>query len=337
MAYKPDFTKTRGRAGPKSPGSAGLGDLVRAYLEDVEISGRAAITARRYHDYLAVFCGWLGGLLGRDPSALVLEDVDEERLRQYRLFLARRRDPRSGRVIGPATRNLHLIALRNFLRYCRRRRFDVPDPDDSLELAKERDIEVRHVEFDEVRRITDAIRLDTATGLRDRAIVETLFGTGVRVSELVGLTVRQVNLDTRAAEVIGKGGKSRLVLLTEEAAGWLRRYLQSRADDSPWIFVSNRRDDRGVLRALSVRQVQHIVDDAARRAGLPFRVSPHRFRHGRLTLLARFSGVQVAQRIAGHRSLETTSRYLHTSDAVLRSLFDQAEEAARKQGRANDR
>lgn len=320
-----------------APRTDRLSRLIAEYIEEVEIAGRAAITARRYAEYLRTFVEWLAATTGRAAETLRARDVDPERLRRYRLYLARKRDARSGLVIGPATRNLYQTALRNFLRYGRRRGHELPDPDEHLELAKTRDVEIRRLEREEALRIADAVRLDEPTGLRDRALIETLFGTAVRVSELVRLTVRQIDLESRETQVIGKGGKSRLVLMTEEAAGWLRRYLSARTDDPPYVFVSNRRDEKGQLRALSVRQVQRIVEEAAVRAGLPFRVSPHFFRHSRLSLLARFSGVQVAQRIAGHRSLQTTSRYLHLTDRTMRSLFDEAENAAREQDDAHDR
>ncbi len=324
MTPKRDFAK--------SEGTPTLRGLVLDYLEEVEIRGRSDRTVVNYRAYLEAFLAWLGALLAKGVDALTVADLTAEHLRQYRLYLARRRDARSGRPIGATTRNLYTIGLRNLLRYCRGpRKLDVPDADEHLQLTKERDVEIRHLEPSEVARIAVAIRLDAPTGLRDRAIVETLFGTGVRVSELVSMKIRQVNLDRREAEVVGKGGRSRLILFTEESAGWLRRYLETRADDAPHLFVSNRRDEDGVLRPLGIRQVQRVVDDAARRAAIPFRVSPHWLRHGRLTVLARFSGVQVAQRVAGHSSLQTTSRYLHVSDEHLRAAFDHAEEAARKE------
>ena len=117
------------------------------------------------------------------------------------------------------------------------------------------------------------------------------------------------------------------MLLTEDAAGWIERYLASRDDDRPELFLTTKDHE---ARALGVRQIQRIVDAAAKRAGLPFRVSPHWLRHSRLTVLARYSGVQVAQKVAGHSSLQTTSRYLHVSDAQLRSLYDQADKADRE-------
>ncbi len=321
MSHKPDNAPSRG-----GPGHAGaLRALVHDYLEDLEISGRSQLTVRRYAAYLDTFMDWLAFSVKTDAASLDTRHVTDERLRQYRLFLSRRRDPASGRAIGPGTRNLYAIALRNVLTYAlRQRKLDVPDPQDTLQLAKERDVEIRHLDRDEVERLRRAVDLAKPTGLRDRAITEVLFGTGVRVSELAAFTIRQIDLERREAEVIGKGGRSRLVLLTEEAAAWLRRYLETRTDDHPALFVGTTRKE---LRALSVRQVQRVIDVTSKRAGLPFRVSPHWLRHSRLTVLARHSGVQVAQRIAGHTSLATTSRYLHVSDPHLRKAFDDAERA----------
>ncbi|MDE3112428.1 MAG: tyrosine-type recombinase/integrase [Chloroflexota bacterium] len=286
------------------------------------------LTVKRYAAYLETFVEWLAFTTHEQRAALGPDDITEDRLRAYRLYLSRRRDPATGKPIGPGTRNLYAIALRNLLKYClRQRRISVPDPDDTLELAKERDVEIRHLDRDEADRLRNGVDLTSRTGTRDRAIIEVLFGTGVRVSELAALSVRQVDLQRREAEVIGKGGRSRLVLLTEDAAGWLARYLATRTDDHPAMFIGTTRAE---VRPLSVRQIQRIVDTASRRAGLPFRVSPHWLRHSRLTTLARHAGVQVAQRIAGHTSLATTSRYLHVSDPHLRKAFDDAERAERQ-------
>lgn len=310
---------------------AALRGLVLEYLEELEIKGRAAITAKRYGEYLQAFLTWLASTRRKDAAALTLADVDDGALRQYRLYLARRRDPRDGHIIAAPTRNLYLTALRSFLRQCRRRDPTVPDPDEALELAKERDREIRHVERDEVARMAKAIPLDEPNGLRDRAVLETLFGTGCRVSELCAMTLRQVDLSRREAEVIGKGGRSRLVLLTEDAAYWIRRYVDARDDEATHLFVSRKRDGEGAPKPISVRQVQRIIDQAAQRAGLPVRVSPHWLRHSRLTVLARHAGVQAAQRVAGHASLQTTARYLHLSDPQLRTLYDEAERADQRE------
>lgn len=301
--------------------------LAHDYLEDVEIRGNAGVTAKHYGSYLRTFIEWLAFHRRTAKAALTTADVDAEGLRTYQLFLARRRHPRTGRPIVAATRNLYVTAVRELLKYARHRHdVEVPDPDDSLPRAKERDVEIRRLRREEFDRMREAIELSKPGGLRDRAILEALFGSGARVSEVAGLTVRALDLRRREVQIIGKGSKSRLVFLTEEAAAWIERYLATRRDDCPAAFVTVKGKK---ARALGVRQIERIVERAARRAGLPFRVSPHWLRHSRLTIVSRFSGVEVAQRVAGHASLQTTARYLHVSDSHLRALYDKAERADR--------
>jgi integrase/recombinase XerD len=315
-----------------SKGPPGLPALVHDYVEEVEIRGKAEATAKHYGAYLDTFVEWLGFNVHKDRAALAIADIDSERLRAYQLFLARRRDRRTGRPIGPATRNVYTTALREFLKYVRHRRgFEAPDPTEALPRAKERDVEIRRLGRDEFERLRAAIDLTKPGGLRDRAILEALFGSGARLSEVASLTVRGVDLRRREIQVIGKGSKSRLVLLTLEAAGWIERYLATRRDECPALFVTIK---GRTVRPLGARQIERIVERAAARAGLPFKVSPHWLRHSRLTIVARHSGVEVAQRVAGHASLQTTARYLHVTDQQLRALYDQAEAADREPGPA---
>lgn len=298
-------------------------------MEDLEVRGRAPLTTKHYQAALDSFTDWLAAQTGRSIDDLVTDDVDDTRLHAYQLFLARRRERRSGRPIVASTRNLYLTPLRELLRYARRRRhLPLPDPDEAAPRARERDVEIRHITRDEYERLRDAVDLTKGTGLRDRTIIEALFGSGARVSELSSLTIRGVDLRRREVQIIGKGSKSRLVFLTEEAAGWIERYLGTRSDECPALFVTS----KGEVRKLSVRQIERVVERAAIRAKLPFKVSPHWLRHSRLTIVARHSGVEVAQRVAGHSSLQTTARYLHVTDSHLRALYDQAERADRTSG-----
>ena len=324
MSHKRDFLSHE-----VTPAAGWLGALVHDYLEDLEIRGKSQLTAKHYGANLATFLEWLAFQSRKERTDLTTVDVDNERLRTYLLFLARRRDPRSGRPIGPAARNVYVTALREFLRYVRRRGHEVPDPTEALPRARERDVEIRHLGREEFERLRAAIDLKRQAGLRDRTIVETLFGSAVRVSELASLTVRGTDLKRREIQIVGKGAKSRLVLLTEEAASWIHRYLATRRDECASLFVTSK---ARTVRGLGVRQVQRVVETAAMRAGLPVKVSPHWLRHSRLTILARHSGVEVAQRVAGHSSLATTARYLHVTDTQLRALYDQAEKADRDAG-----
>ncbi|MBI2325364.1 MAG: tyrosine-type recombinase/integrase [Chloroflexi bacterium] len=304
--------------------------LVHDYLEDIEIRGNSGVTARHYGSYLRTFVDWLAFQTRKSQDDLRTADIDAEGLRAYQLFLARRRHPRTGRPIVAATRNLYVTAVRELLKYARHRHaVELPDPADSLPRAKERDVEIRRLGRDEFDRLRAAIDLSKPGGLRDRTIVEALFGSGARVSELASLTIRGLDLHRREVQIIGKGSKSRLVFLTPDAAGWIERYLATRSDECPAVFVTAKGKN---TRALGVRQIERIVERAARRAGLPFSVSPHWLRHSRLTIVARHSGVEVAQRVAGHASLQTTARYLHVTDSQLRALYDQAERADQGDG-----
>jgi site-specific recombinase XerD len=309
-----------------------LKPLIADYLEEVEIRGKSAMTAKHYGAYLDAFLDWLAFQTHKTAETVIVSDIDAERLREYQLALARRRDRRTGRPIGAATRNVYTTALREFMKYARHRRsIELPDPVEALPRAKERDIEIRRLGGDEYERMRTAIDLRKPGGLRDRAILEALFGSGARLSEVASLTRRGLDLDRREVQIIGKGSRSRLVFLTTEAADWVRRYLDTRRDDHPAVFVSI----KGAPRALGARQIERIVGRAALRAGLPFNVSPHWLRHSRLTIVARHSGVEVAQRVAGHASLNTTARYLHVTDTQLRELYDKADRDERS--RAPDR
>jgi integrase/recombinase XerD len=218
---------------------------------------------------------------------------------------------------------------------------DVPAPD-TVVLAKVGDQTTRHLEVHEFQLLVDAIPKDSAHRLRDRALLEVLFATGCRLSELCGLTRRRVNLKTREVEVIGKGKKARGTFLTDEAADWLQRYLNTRRDESPHVFISSqsvrnvrdpktgqKRPTKGVY-PLSPRQVETIVSHLALRAGLPEHFSPHWFRHGRLTIMARHSGLLAAQELAGHASPQTTRRYTRITSSELKKHFDDADREERR-------
>lgn len=322
MTHKRDFLPHQGSRPP-----VGLRDLALQYIEDLEIGGRSGLTAKHYLASLDFFIEWLAFQTAKAQQQLTTADVDEERLRTYQLFLARRRHPYSGKPIVAATRNIYLTALRRMLHYGRRRlHLGLPDPDETVQRARERDVEIRHLAREEFERLRNAVDLTKKAGLRDRAIIEALFGSGARVSEVSALTIRGCDLHRREAQIIGKGSKARLVLLTEEAAAWIERYLAARTDDCDALFVTT----KGGPRKLGVRQIQRVVETAATRAGLPFKVSPHWLRHSRLTIVSRHSGVEIAQRVAGHSSLQTTARYLHVTDSQLRALYDQAERADRQ-------
>src|SRR3989338_5298854 len=303
--------------------------LVTEFLEHLEIEkGRAQNTLRNYDFYLHRFVDWSGVT----TPAGITQDV----VRQYRLWLNRALPGREEATMKKNTQNFHLVALRNFLKYLARRDIKTLAPE-KIELAK---FDARHVEFleaDELERIL-AVPLDVGrrrkdrrtreriyslVQLRDKAILELLFSTGLRVAELSGLTIEQINLKRDEFTVKGKGGKRRVVFLTDEAKRCVKAYLDKRTDLSPYLFVSHdaagdAREDSGPL---TPRSIQRLVEKCAKAAGITKRITPHVLRHTyATTLLRNGADIRSVQAMLGHSSITTTQIYTHVTDKTLREV-----------------
>jgi len=312
-----------------------LGFLRDDFLKRLALAGRSERTTGHYgralDDFLA-FCERRGA---RESS-----DLDRGLISVYQLDLAERASARGGRL-SLASRNQHASALRGMLRHgVTVLAVDVPAPE-VVVIARVGDRGTRRMETADFERLVEAIPASGANALRDRALIEVLFATGCRLAELCQLTRRRVNLKTREVEVIGKGKKARGTYLTEAAADWLQRYLASRKDEAPYLFISRQairhvRDpktgDKRPKRAvypLSPPAVEALVGRLARRAQLPDGFSPHWFRHGRLTIVARHAGLLAAQELAGHASPATTRRYTKITSAELKKHFDDSDRQER--------
>lgn len=313
--------------GPKSP----LADFVRAYLQELEDKGRAERTVTRYADYLGEFIAFFG-----PKAAPRVSDIDVRSIKAFGSSLTRR-PLRGGRrtakgAISPASKNLVLIALRGLLKFGVLLELPVPGPE-KVELAKAIDPnpDARHLQAERLKRLIASFDTATDDGLRGRALVELLCATGCRISEVIGLDRRALELDRAArtpadgirvvdeVTVFGKGNRFRKVFLTPLAREWLQRYLQPRRDTDPALFITDRKKAGGYR--MSVWTAQRIIAEAAKRAGLMENVSPHWLRHAAITLWATEMGLPAAQRLAGHKNASTTSRYLGGSDAELKKLF----------------
>jgi site-specific recombinase XerD len=315
-----------------------LGAVVTSFLDQVALAGRSDRTVDHYRRCLKDFTSFC------KRHALPL-DADADRITRglitaYQLEVAQRRG-RDRRQLSLAARNLHAAAVRGLLRHGIRVLGLALPPPDVVVVAKVGDRTMRRMEVDDFKKLLEAVP-HGRNELRDRALLQVLFATGCRVSELCGLTRRRVDLATREVEVLGKGKKVRGTYLTPEAAAALKRYLDSRKDDSPHLFVSTqsvrhsrdpetgeRKSVKGVF-PLTTRSVQVIVSSVARRAALPDDVSPHFLRHGRLTIIARHSGLLAAQELAGHASPQTTRRYTRITSSELKRHFDQADRLERR-------
>ncbi len=342
-----------------------LPNAIRQFLEYCEVErGRSPATVRMYAFVLERFATFAETKCVRTTDQLTLELI-----RQFRLWL-HRRPGRKGETLTKGTQALHLVVIRAFLKYLTKR--DIPSlAAEKIELPKTEDRQVEFLEPEEVERLLDAPLAQNKESrmknqgkskskaiihdslfiihLRDKAILEVLFSTGMRVGELVSLQRDDVNLERDEFAVRGKGGKVRVVFLSPEAKQSLRRYLDARADMSPFLFVRHdraaalvssrakprdltrgkramseisrfaRNDERGDDQPLTARSVERLVQRYARAAGIMKPVHPHTLRHSFATDLLR-GGAQLreVQAMLGHASITTTQIYTHVTEQHLR-------------------
>jgi site-specific recombinase XerD len=290
---------------------------VREFLEYLEVErGRSQKTIRNYDFYLQRFCDWAKNPL---PSA-----IDGEMVRKYRLWLNRHVEGREEDTIKKSTQNYHLIALRSFLKYLAKR--DVKSlAAEKIELAKQSVRVVEFLEPEELERLlAQPLRVSEGlVSLRDKAILELLFSTGMRVSELTSLEIESVNLEQDEFTVRGKGDKPRVVFLTATAKAAIKEYLGKRRDTAQYLFVSHDRAKRGRTEhgPLTPRSVQRLVERYSKTAGLTKRITPHTLRHTFATdLLRSGADIRSVQSLLGHESITTTQIYTHVTNQRLKEV-----------------
>ncbi|UCH51716.1 MAG: tyrosine-type recombinase/integrase [Chloroflexota bacterium] len=298
-----------------------LEPLTEDFLEYLEIEkGRSPLTIREYRHYLQRFLDWAK----TNSKATAPEDIKPELIRRYRLYLAHLRD-QNDKPLKRITQTYHIIALRAFLRYLLVQRDISTLSPDKIELPKQSQRLVTFLNPEQLERLLNSPKISDEVGLRDKAIMETLFSTGLRVSELVRLNRDQINLDRKEFGVRGKGDKLRVVFLSDTAAHWLGRYLQARKDSFKPLFrrYSGRIDATrdGEKMRLTARSVQEIVNKYAKRCGLPLEVTPHTLRHSFATdLLIAGADLRSVQEMLGHESIRTTQVYTHVTNRHLKEV-----------------
>jgi site-specific recombinase XerD len=289
------------------------------YLEIEKVL--SSLTIREYRHYLDRFYSWLIA----NTTTTRPEDITMETVRQYRLYLSRLRDNAGKPLLKPVTQAYHVIALRSFLRYLLVKRDITTLSPDKIDLPKQTQRLVNFLHAEQVERLMNSPDTGTVIGLRDRAILETLFSTGLRVSELVGLNRDTMNLDRREFGVRGKGGKIRVVFLSDTAAGWIDNYLVTRKDQFKPLFIrysgAIKDEKAGEKMRLTVRSVQNIVRHYAKKCGLPIEISPHTLRHSFATdLLIGGADLRSVQEMLGHESIRTTQVYTHVTNKHLKDV-----------------
>jgi len=301
-----------------------LGRWANDFLNYLEIEkGRSLRTVRNYSFYLLRFFLWL------DKKNLKPADVSLPKVKNFRLWLNRQTD-KQGKALKKSTQNYHLIALRSFLKYLAKQDVKTLAPE-KIELAKQPEREVDFLEDDDLERLLKAPKQSSQREiiqLRDQAILELLFSTGLRVSELTSLTREQVNLKKDEFTVTGKGGKNRLVFLSDNAKAALCIYLDKRQDVDPSLFVGHdraktkrlKKDDR-VVHALTPRSVERLIKHYSKLAGITKKVTPHTMRHSFATdLLQNGADIRSVQAMLGHASITTTQIYTHVTNRQLKEI-----------------
>lgn len=301
-------------------------DLIDDFLEHLEIEvGRSKKTVDNYRHYLERFVMLAQEILQKDD--IKPSDIDKELVRKYRLLLNRYGSENGTEDLKIITQTYHLIALRGFLKYLARR--DIKSLDPSLvDLPHTIRKQVTFLHFGEVEDMLEQIDLSTESGLRDRAIIELLYSSGLRVSELVNLNRDSINLERREFMVRGKGSKDRPIFVSKSAADRLQDYLDARTDSLPALFLNNSRntqavDTSGNYRRMTARSVERIVEKYARLAGITKHVSPHTLRHSFATdLLMNGADLRSVQTMLGHADISTTQIYTHVTDAHLKEVHE---------------
>lgn len=293
------------------------------FIDYCEIEkGLATRTQENYQRYLNIFVLWLKknhktGLL---PHQLSPEDIWE-----YRLFLSRKYKTKQGANLSKATQNYYLVALRALLDYFTDR--DIASlPSGKIKLPKNAKKEsVKFLTLEQLKKLLEMPDTRKQGGLRDKAIMEVLFSTGLRIAELVALNRDQMSFkkmnDDFELTIVGKGGHPRAVYFSPRALKWLKKFLDTRSDMDPALFIHFRAKDSAESKRLSPRFIESQVKKYGMLAGLPIAVTPHVLRHSYATdLLNQGVDLRSVQEFLGHRNIATTQIYTHVTNKRLREI-----------------
>ena len=318
---QPSTTRLVAVGNPKT-----LEEYILRYLEFCEVERNLSQnTIKMYHFYLLDVTEWMKCVLKR--SALVIDDIDNELIRKYRLDLNRRISTKSHQEVNRSTQHTFLVAIRAFLKYLIVEEKLTVLPPEQITLGKADPRIPKVLDEDQMKVLFDVQDLNKRSGLRDRAMLEVLFSTGLRVSELCNLNIDSINLDTGEFAVIGKGRKVRVVYLSPSAIDWLGRYLSTRKDAFTPLFLrySGKRmtvgDEIGESLRLTPRSVERLVKGYALRAGISVDATPHTLRHTFATgLLREGADLRSVQELLGHSNVATTQIYTHVTNRQLKDV-----------------
>ena len=297
------------------------------FLEYCEVEkGLANLSVKNYDKFLSSFINWLNK---NNLNDLLPHKLTKKHIWDYRLNLARQTIPHSKANLQKTTQNYYLIALRSLLAY-----FAAKDiislPPEKIELGKNRKEKViNFLNIDQIEKLLLAPDTKNLTGLRDRAILEVLFSTGLRVSELINLSKDQINLEVLKKNenkdieiaIIGKGSHPRTVYISSRTIQWLIKYLEKRTDDDISLFINLSNNIKASSTRLSVRSIENIIKKYCKITGLPITTTPHTIRHSYATdLLEQGVDLRTIQEFLGHQNIVTTQVYTHVTSKHLRDV-----------------
>lgn len=296
--------------------------LIEEFLEHLEIEKNCSpLTIRNYKHYLNRFSDWLKSNYGKiEPASFNLEII-----KKYRVFLSRF-TAKNGDLLSRITQSYHVIALRAFLKFLIKNDYRTIAPE-KIELPKLESRSLKFLTTEQVERLLDQPEISKPQGLRDKAILEMLFSTGLRVSELVRLNRDKIDLGRREFGVIGKGGRARVVFLSSGAAEWIGKYLSARPDKWAPLFVRIIKNpeitEDGKRLRLTSRSIQRIVKKYVKKAKIPVDATVHTLRHSFATdLLMAGADIRSVQELLGHKNISTTQIYTHVTNRQLRDVHE---------------
>lgn len=295
--------------------------LIEEFLEYLEIERNcSALTRRNYRHYLLRFADWTE----KFTNNFKIETLSLDQITKYRVYLARFLS-QAKNPLSRVTQSYHVIGLRSFLKYLIKRDIKTLAPE-KIELPKTASRSLKFLSTEQVERLLDSPGISSLAQLRDKSIMELLFSTGLRVSELTKLNREEIDFKRREFGVIGKGGRPRVVFLSKRAVKWIEMYLHKREDDWKPLFIhfKGRHDEtgQGEKMRLTARSVQRIVKKYVNKARLPIKISPHGLRHSYATdLLMGGADIRAVQEMLGHKNIATTQIYTHITNQQLREIY----------------
>ncbi|MFZ1562770.1 MAG: site-specific tyrosine recombinase/integron integrase [Leptotrichiaceae bacterium] len=289
------------------------------YYEEV-ILGKSYNTIKSYKKDILQFIEYIDKNEG-------IKDFDEVEIITFRSFIAylnsdsNENDEKSSSSVGKRSINRKISALRTFFKYLNEQEIVKNNKVGYISMPKFEKGLPTVLNKDDIDKIRAVINTDKITGVRDRLIVELLYSSGIRASELIDMSEHMINMSEREIRVIGKGNKERITFFSQNAEKWLKHYIDLKKRDyknydSSVIFVNSRGEK------LNSRSLRRLITDYAKKADINKEVTPHVFRHSfATTLLNKGVDIRYLQELLGHSSISTTQIYTHVSKALLREVY----------------